>query len=77
MWMNGWWNLFAGMWLFPLIFLIAVLLFIFRVNAFPGCAGHHARKSEPTAREILDRRYARGELGREEYQKMKHDLEQS
>ena len=58
MWMNGWWGPFPLLWIFPLIFLVVALPFIFR----------HTRESEPTAREILDRRYARGEIGREAYQ---------
>ena len=32
-------------------------------------------KSEQNAREILDQRYARGELDYEEYEKMKKDLQ--
>ena len=28
-----------------------------------------------TAREILDERYARGEIGREEYEKMRRDIQ--
>ncbi len=77
MWMNGWWGPFSGMWIFPLIFFIVALLFIFRRGTTPVCGGHHPGKSEPTAREILDRRYARGDLSREDYQQMKKDLEQS
>lgn len=32
------------------------------------------RPAEPSAREILDARYARGEITREEYQRMKDDI---
>lgn len=32
-------------------------------------------KNENSAREILDQRYARGELDREEYENMKKDLQ--
>jgi putative membrane protein len=48
---------------------------------FPGAAGHststldgNGRKGE-TALEILTKRYARGELSRQEYQQMREDLE--
>ena len=34
-----------------------------------GPAGH-----EPTARQILDQRYARGEITREQFEQMKRDL---
>ena len=74
MWRNGWWGPFSGMWIFPLVILIVVLLFIFRTGGSPMFGRRDTRESEPTAREILDRRYARGEISREEYQQMKTDL---
>lgn len=75
MWMNGWWGPFPWMWIFPLVFLVVVLLVMFRAGGPSMCGRHDSREFEPTAREILDRRYARGEISREEYQKMKKDLE--
>lgn len=39
------------------------------------CGGHGAHKREESAREILDRRYARAEISREDYLQMKKDLE--
>ena len=75
MWPNGWWSPFPMMWIFPLIFLVVVLLFFFRSGGGPMCGGRGTRESEQTAREILDRRYARGEISSEEYQQMKKDLE--
>lgn len=56
------------MWIFPLTLLIVILVFLFRVS------GRKDKKGE-TPKEILDRRYAEGDLSREEYQKMKKDLE--
>ncbi len=56
------------MWIFPLSFLILILVFLFRV------VGRKDRKEE-TAKEILDRRYANGDISREDYQRMKKDLE--
>ena len=75
MWNYGPWNGFPLMWIFPMIFLIVALLFIFRMGGPPLCGGRNTRESEPTAREILDRRFARGEISREEYLQMKKDLE--
>ena len=57
-----------------------VLLIVWLVRSFvPGLldkqhpnAGHDA-----SAREILDFRFARGELSREQYQAMKHELTES
>ena len=74
MWSNGWWWPFPWMLIFPLIFLV-VLLFLFRSGGWLACGGRGARETGPAAREILDRRYARGEISREEYQQMKKDLE--
>lgn len=39
------------------------------------CGGHGRREREDSAREILDRRSARGEIGQEEYQRMRKELE--
>ena len=69
MWPHGPWEGFPLMWVFPLIFLVVMLLFLFRGGG-PG-----RRDKEESAKEILDRRYARGEIGQEEYQRMKKDLE--
>jgi len=52
-----------------------ILVFLFRSGGLPMCGSHGTHKSEESARELLDRRYARGEISREEYQQMKKDLE--
>ncbi|MHB1914400.1 MAG: SHOCT domain-containing protein [Acidiferrobacteraceae bacterium] len=75
MWTYGPWDLFPWMWLFPLIFLGVILLFLFRGAGRPMCGGRGTPKGEGSARDILDRRYARGEITREEYQRMGKDLE--
>jgi putative membrane protein len=63
------------MWIFPLIFLVVLILFFRRGRCWPMCGGHRQQHREETAREILDRRYARGEISREEHQRMRKDLE--
>jgi putative membrane protein len=63
------------MWIFPLICLVVFVLFIFRGPPWPMCGGYRRWDREENAREILDRRYARGEISREEYQRMRKDLE--
>ena len=73
-WDGPWWG-FPWMWIFPLLFLIVMILFLFRG---PGCSifgTHRSRDGEENARQILDRRYARGEISREDYQRMRKDLE--
>jgi putative membrane protein len=77
MWPYGPWGWFPGMWIFPLIFIVVMLIFLFRWGDWPMGRGHGRgrRDRDESAREILDRRYARGEISREEYQQMKKDLE--
>jgi len=75
MWWDGPWYGFHGMWIFPLVFLIVLVLFLFRGPGWPMCGGYRRRDREETAREVLDRRYARGEINREDYQRMRKDLE--
>ena len=75
MWTYGPWGGFPWMWVFPLLFFVVMLLFLFRGASWPMCGGHGMHKREESAREILDRRYARGEISREDYQQMKKDLE--
>ncbi len=54
----------------PAIFLVLVLL-----AALGALGGSPAPVSHPNAREILDARYARGEVSRDEYTRLKDDLE--
>lgn len=36
MWPNGWWGPFPWMWIFPPIFLVVLLLFLFRGGGLAG-----------------------------------------
>lgn len=71
----GPWGWFPLMWIGPLIFFVILLVLLFRGGGWPVCSGHGSRDREDTAREILDRRYARGEINQEEYQSMRKELE--
>jgi putative membrane protein len=62
---------FGLMWIFPLLFL-AVFIYFMR-GMFGGGGGMGAGRAE-TPREILDRRFASGEINKEEYEKMKATL---
>ncbi|MHB1565296.1 MAG: SHOCT domain-containing protein [Acidiferrobacter sp.] len=77
MWINGGAGMMAWGWIFPVLFLVAmvfVMVFVMRSRGGgPGCGTH--RMSSATAREELDRRYARGEVTRDQYQQMRKDLE--
>lgn len=61
-------------WVFPLAFLVLVAVFMFRVVPSYSRHGDSREKEGETALKILDRRYASGEINREEYQAMKKDL---
>ncbi|HXN06980.1 MAG TPA: SHOCT domain-containing protein [Nitrospiria bacterium] len=65
-------------WLFPAIFFlffVGLTALFFKRSGISGC-GHHPHHGEGVnAKEILERRYARGEIGRDEYLKIKQDLE--
>ncbi len=72
---GSWWG-FPWMWLVPLLFLLVFVLMLFRGGGCLMLGGRHrVSDREENAREILDRRYARGEIGRDEYQRMRKDLE--
>lgn len=70
--------------LLGMVFNIAILvgmvvLVVWAVQKFTGSGssgggGGQQTGQSPTARELLDQRYARGELSREEYQEKLHDI---
>jgi putative membrane protein len=74
-WMGWGWG---GMWLGPLFMIgwlaLLVALVVLVVRWLGGAAPTGARP-ERTAREILDERYARGEIDREEYQRRRQDID--
>lgn len=61
-----------GMGFGMLFFLLLIVVVL--VLAFRGLSGGGS-SAPPSARELLDQRYARGEIGREEYERMRADLE--
>jgi putative membrane protein len=74
----GWGHGFGWMWIVPFAFLAVCVLFAFGFFVRrPVCFGHEARRAagEEGAREILDRRYAKGEINKQQYEEMKHALE--
>lgn len=68
---NAWWHA-GGMWLFWLAVFAVVGIAIY-------FASRSLRRSEPpreSPREILQKRYARGEIERDEYERAMKDLRQ-
>ena len=61
-WMFGGWLIFLIVWLIP--FIVSYIIFADRF-----------RGRSPSARELLDQAYARGELSRDEYLKKRADID--
>lgn len=74
-----WWGHgFGFMWLFPLLFFVLFIFFMrgmFGRNS-SGCGSHGGSTKHPeSAREILDKRFAKGEITKDEYEEMNRTLE--
>lgn len=61
-------------WILAIAAIVAVVIWVLRASTGSGSAAGE-RKPRPTALEILDERYARGEIEREDYLARKTDLE--
>lgn len=73
-WSSAW----HGLWLFPLLGFLLMLGMMFVMARF-GCHGMcmpmgPGRSRRDSARDILDRRYASGEIGAEEYRRMRAEI---
>lgn len=68
--MGGW------MWLFPLLFL-GIMLFMFTNKNFKSPCGGISNNDtkEESALDILKKRYAKGEISKEDFKEMKKTLE--
>ena len=68
----GWGGMWLGMALFWGLLAAAVVVFVRYTMRRDDASG---REREKSALDILKERYARGEIGREEFQQKKQDLE--
>ncbi len=82
--MDPTWGIYFPMfWIFPLlgvIFMVVMMIMMFRRGGmgcmpFGGGAGHRMHDRHEMPRQILDRRYASGEITKEQYERMRHDIE--
>lgn len=65
--MSGW------MWIVPVLVLIVIALAVFAIAR--GFNDRRTPSADPSPREVLDRRYAAGEIDRDEYLQRRDDLE--
>jgi putative membrane protein len=74
MMMNGW--MYGWMWIWPLLVLAGLLLLIYGVvrlaQGSPSVPGDVERDS--SARQILDERFARGEIDEDDYRRRRGEL---
>lgn len=74
----GWYNGLGLHWIWMALFWVAVIggiVWLVRGGTHVGCGGHHDRPRN-SGLEILDERYARGEISKEEYLEMRDTLKQ-
>ncbi len=71
---EGWWGFGGGiMWLF---WILLIVLLVWIIKAAAGSGGHDDnRPRTETPLEILKKRYARGEIDEEEFERRKRELE--
>jgi len=68
---------FTFMWIFPLLFFIVFLFFMRGMfgRGSMGCGSHGGSAThKESAHEILDKRFAKGEISKDEYEEMKKAL---
>ena len=74
-----WWP-WAGMWIFPIVMFVIMLIFFSLFSGRRGCrppwwGGHHRESGDSeSALEVLKKRYARGEITKQEFDQMKKDI---
>jgi putative membrane protein len=77
-WMWHW----GGMWIFPMIMFVVMIIFFFGSFGRGGCrrprwgpGSRHGEGGETdSALEILKKRYAKGEITKEEFEQIKKDI---
>lgn len=71
---GGWWG--TGMVLVALLFLALIVIGVILVVRSPDADRPRRRSERSRAREILDERFARGEIDAQEYEERRRTLEE-
>ena len=69
---GGWWM--GGMWFFPLLFWILVIAGVVFIVKWMRERGQETEPQE-SALDVLNKRYARGEIDRDTFETMKKDIQ--
>ena len=73
-----WWGHGMGWWIFPLVMIVVMLIICFRIFGRRGgrssWCGFDDQKDAETPLDILKKRYAKGEISKEEFDRIKRDL---
>lgn len=66
----------SWMWVFPLLFFLVMIgmMFMFWRRGGVHWCGMMGHQGHETPRQILDRRYASGEITKEQFDEMRHNL---
>jgi putative membrane protein len=64
----------GGMWFYPLIMLTVLVIVVFLIVGRGGWRPPWYRERSETALEILKKRYASGDISKEEFEQTKKDL---
>ncbi len=72
---NWWWGFMGMAWLFWLVVLGLIVWAVITVIKNSQQRSGNIPRSSESAMEILKKRYAKGEISREEFERMKKDLE--
>jgi putative membrane protein len=67
-----WWD--GGMWLYPLVLLTILLVGFYLIFGRSDGRSPRSRDGSETALDIFNKRYARGDLSKAEYEQIKKDL---
>ena len=67
----------GGMWIFPIIGISVMLICVYLIFGRRGggpCWGNNSPNDSETPLEILKKRYAKGEISKEQFEEMKRNL---
>lgn len=74
MWSDWHWGFGFGHWFFGILFWIVILLILIGLVRVVGGFGSSEGRRDKTPLEILEERYARGEIEQEEFERRKRDI---